>query len=583
MGLLLLAAALLAQDDWIETPASGAPSPREMHSAVWTGREMIVWGGRDSLGPLGDGARFDPLTRSWTPLSAVGAPGPRFAHTAVWTGREMIVWGGGSGGGRYDPVTDAWSPMSATGEPSGQFDHGAVWTGVEMLIWGGLGGTQAGGRYTPATDTWAPIGLAGGPPVAMSRHSLLWTGARMIAWGGGQPGGGVYDPVADSWVLMSQVNEPAFGNYVGVWTGSEMIALGSGPSNVPAAARYDVDSNAWTPIPGASLEFQFHRAVWTGREALAWGPLVVPSAGARGGERFDPVDNVWRPMTPVVQPVNRLFFSLVWTGREAIVWGGDAQPTGPTNTGALYFPHGSGTPAVEADTGCMASVAARSTAAAALALGLALLAFRRRSRVGALLGVALAAWCASTASAQDVAPVPAEPARLEASDGFVSLAAGVWFNGFEFDVVTGSVPLRLDAGGMAVVDLRGGYVLWNGLFAQGVVEYARGDDASVISLGADLGWRFDLGAVHRTALEADVFAGALFSSLDVDESALDDFDPGLGFHVGAAVRARLDACWALEGTVEYRRLTYEWTGPGEGDDEAEAGGVALLLGLRKSF
>ena len=50
-------------------------------------------------------------------------------HTAVWTGTEMIVWGGYQytmdgcsqeypevqGGGRYDPVTDSWQPTTTDG------------------------------------------------------------------------------------------------------------------------------------------------------------------------------------------------------------------------------------------------------------------------------------------------------------------------------------------------------------------------------------------------------------------------------------------------------------------------------------
>ncbi len=37
---------------------------------VWTGTEMIVWGGNDwlFLGDLGDGARYNPATDSWTPI-----------------------------------------------------------------------------------------------------------------------------------------------------------------------------------------------------------------------------------------------------------------------------------------------------------------------------------------------------------------------------------------------------------------------------------------------------------------------------------------------------------------------------------
>ena len=57
---------------------------------------MIVWGGYNvHLGELyGDGARYNPATNSWTPVAGTGAPNARTYHTAVWTGTEMIVWGG---------------------------------------------------------------------------------------------------------------------------------------------------------------------------------------------------------------------------------------------------------------------------------------------------------------------------------------------------------------------------------------------------------------------------------------------------------------------------------------------------------
>jgi hypothetical protein len=36
-------------------PISGAPSPRDDHTAVWTGTKMIIWGGGDNFGSLGNG------------------------------------------------------------------------------------------------------------------------------------------------------------------------------------------------------------------------------------------------------------------------------------------------------------------------------------------------------------------------------------------------------------------------------------------------------------------------------------------------------------------------------------------------
>ena len=52
---------------------------------------MIVWGGN---GLFNTGGRYNPSTDSWTATSTTNAPDARYGHTAVWTGSEMIVWGG---------------------------------------------------------------------------------------------------------------------------------------------------------------------------------------------------------------------------------------------------------------------------------------------------------------------------------------------------------------------------------------------------------------------------------------------------------------------------------------------------------
>ena len=94
---------------------------------------------------------------TWTPTKTI--PDPRYYHTAIWTGTEMIVWGGSNlvgnpfdTGDRYNPATDTWTPTSVTGEPSPRDHHSAVWTGSEMMIWGGTT-NGPGGRYNPSTDT----------------------------------------------------------------------------------------------------------------------------------------------------------------------------------------------------------------------------------------------------------------------------------------------------------------------------------------------------------------------------------------------------------------------------------------------
>ncbi|MFT5471274.1 MAG: hypothetical protein ACI8UO_006407 [Verrucomicrobiales bacterium] len=97
-------------EEWFEGQLnSGSPSARRWHTALWTGSEMIVWGGQGSFSTnKGDGGRYDPLTDSWSAVSATGAPSARHNHTALWTGSEIIVWGGFGGsylgdGSRYRP------------------------------------------------------------------------------------------------------------------------------------------------------------------------------------------------------------------------------------------------------------------------------------------------------------------------------------------------------------------------------------------------------------------------------------------------------------------------------------------------
>jgi len=190
-----------ATDTWAGITAVGAPMPRKQHSAVWTGTEMIVWGGcgmlPEHMCEIGTGARYNPMTETWTPTSGVNAPQARQGHTAVWTGSEMIIWGGcrwvndacsssalGNGGGRYNPATDSWIATSTVGPPTPRIAHTALWTGSVMIVSGGGSPVNTGGRYDPATDTWQPTSTGANVPGACTRHTAVWTGSEMIVWGG---------------------------------------------------------------------------------------------------------------------------------------------------------------------------------------------------------------------------------------------------------------------------------------------------------------------------------------------------------------------------------------------------------------
>lgn len=338
-------------DTWTPTDTATAPSARYEHTAIWTGTEMIVWGGYGPGGMLITGGRYDPSTDTWTATSTVSVPEPRVAYTAVWTGSEMIIWGGyfsfsnySSDGGRYNPMTDTWVPTSNLNAPNARGAHTAVWTGNEMIIWGGyddLDDMSSGSRYNPSTDTWTPTSTSNAPS-PRSSHIAVWTGSEMIVWGGNSLlTGGRYFPLTDSWVATSTLNAPDARYYgpTAVWTGSEMIIWGGyGTSGLlSSGGRYDPSTDGWTPtsITDAPDARASHTAVWTGAEMIIWGGYDFASDLNTGG-RYNPSTDTWASggTNTTTAPSARDSHTAVWTGNEMIVWGG--YGSAPLDTGGSY-------------------------------------------------------------------------------------------------------------------------------------------------------------------------------------------------------------------------------------------------------
>ena len=289
---------------WTATNTIDAPTGRIYYSAVWTGSEMIVYGGILSAGYTNTGGRYNPATNSWTPTSTTDAAGPRTIHTAVWTGSEMIVWGGEdvhgislNTGGRYSPNTDSWVATITNGAPSARYAHTAVWTGSEMIVWGGYTNDPLnGGRYNPVTDSWTAVTTTNAP-TARHDYTVVWTGSEMIVWGGddlhGVPlnTGGRYNPTTDSWTATS--------------------------------------------ITNAAFARERHTAVWTGNEMIVWGGDFLGNVSSTGG-RYNPVTDSWTATTTTNAPTGRQQHTAVWTGSNMIVWGGGTDSITLFNTGGRY-------------------------------------------------------------------------------------------------------------------------------------------------------------------------------------------------------------------------------------------------------
>jgi hypothetical protein len=56
---------------------------------------MIIWGGGGPGIPTTNiGGRYKPSTDNWVATCDANAPVARLNHSALWTGSDMIVWGG---------------------------------------------------------------------------------------------------------------------------------------------------------------------------------------------------------------------------------------------------------------------------------------------------------------------------------------------------------------------------------------------------------------------------------------------------------------------------------------------------------
>ncbi len=60
---------------------------------------MVIWGGTTVSTYVSNGYEYDPLMNTWLEITTTGAPSARTEHTAIWTGSQVILWGGSGTGG----------------------------------------------------------------------------------------------------------------------------------------------------------------------------------------------------------------------------------------------------------------------------------------------------------------------------------------------------------------------------------------------------------------------------------------------------------------------------------------------------
>lgn len=192
-------------DVWGELVVAPQPSGVELiSSGVWTGSEVLF--AHESIG----GLALDPDQGTWRTLAA-GPLSPRQEPSRVWTGRELVVWGGcdvstecsdSTGqerfrdGAVYVPLSDTWRTMAPSPLPEGAVTA-AVWAGTEVFYYTADvdTGVASAASYNPALDQWT---LLTAPPFDPRYNlELAWSSASdlVLAWGGWRPDPGESDYV----------------------------------------------------------------------------------------------------------------------------------------------------------------------------------------------------------------------------------------------------------------------------------------------------------------------------------------------------------------------------------------------------
>ncbi|MBI2395196.1 MAG: hypothetical protein HYV09_36840 [Deltaproteobacteria bacterium] len=347
-----------AKPGWRAVP----PAPiagRISHSAVWTGDELIVWGGRGPDEAFNDGAAYDPVKDTWRVLAP--APlSPRIDHVAVWMGKEMLVWGGridGSSttsyfadGATYDPRSNTWqrvagSPMSSRARVA------AVWstTTREVLLWGGVYEfdfvAKDGAAFDPETRKWTHLSLTEAAPRAAP--GSLWDGTRMVVVGG-ECKGIAAKPCNDVWAY-----EPSAGLWEKLATLPTAYApdLGfaftaAGPRRAQAAlfagekmttkygngAFFDPATRAWTDIAAPATELgeeparTFATTFWAEDRLWVYGGFIAGGGFDDHGAIWDPKTRAWSVM-PASDLGPRMAASATSTHDDTFVWGGRREGT----------------------------------------------------------------------------------------------------------------------------------------------------------------------------------------------------------------------------------------------------------------
>lgn len=271
-------------------PARGAPA------LVSTFRGFLVWGTAAAVEVNVEAAETRQLPEA--PVVVRDNAG------SVWTGSEMIVWGGRdlADGAAYDLVDDSWRTIAAAPLSAGA-PIASVWTGTEMFVWGVEGQTSVeGAAYNPSTDRWrelsnAPLALTNGNGVPLGGSdaiSIAVLGSELDNKEGTEVTRALlYDIGADRWTILPDPDLWPQSTWLS-WTGQQLVAW----DYALEARAFTPGTSSWRPLPDIPLE---ERECYVGGSTSA--PLLVTYCDQAA--TYDPTTRTWQPLAlPNLEPVD---------------------------------------------------------------------------------------------------------------------------------------------------------------------------------------------------------------------------------------------------------------------------------------
>jgi len=300
---------------WVEVTQPTRPAPRDYPQMAYDSQSdvVVLFGGRQSSGYLGDTWLFYPSNNTWRQVFPAVSPSARGGGGMVYmTKHDKILLFGGAGSSGYkwdtwlyDVETNTWKVVTTSVHPPGRsgIQYGMVYLeGVDrVILFGGSNVTYYKDvwEYDPNTNTWTQ--LPDGPSIR-GYHAMapLPGGNEALLYGGWNGGGTYYSDTwrytyPDGWIMLSPPVSP-------------------GPRLIHAM-RYDSLSQRCILFGGSPDAVNYRDDTW----------------------EFDPVMQTWRQLSPKTAPGARTSPGMVYAQLENryILFGGFSSGSSKDDTWIL--------------------------------------------------------------------------------------------------------------------------------------------------------------------------------------------------------------------------------------------------------